>query len=94
MNKTDLIEVISSRANITKTEAKRIVNIGIDAVIEGLATDGKVTLLDFGTFLTRGHADREGRNPRTGETIRIKGKRTPSFKPGKGMKRIIATGNK
>jgi Bacterial nucleoid DNA-binding protein len=90
MNKTELIEVVSSKAEITKAEAGRVVNAVLDAVNEGLKADGKVVLPGFGTFEVRSRTARVGRNPRTGEKIKIKASKTPAFKPGKGMKDNIA----
>ena len=89
MNKTELIEVVSSKAEITKAEAGRVVNAVFDAVIDGLKGDGKVVLPGFGTFEVRKRTARVGRNPRTGEQIKIKASKAPAFKPGKGMKDAI-----
>ena len=90
MNKTELIEVVSSKAEITKAEAGRVVNAVFDAVIDGLKGDGKVVLPGFGTFEVRKRTARVGRNPRTGEQIKIKASKAPAFKPGKGMKDNLA----
>ena len=89
MNKTELIEVVSSKAEITKAEALRVVNATLEAINEGLAADGKVVLVGFGTFETRTRSARAGRNPRTGEKIRIEASRVPAFKPGKDMKASV-----
>jgi len=86
MNKTELIEVVSSKAEITKAESGRVVNAVFDAINEGLKSDGKVVLPGFGTFEVRSRTARVGRNPRTGEQIKIKASKVPAFKPGKGMK--------
>ena len=64
--------------------------ITTDAIIEGIVSDGKVILPGFGTFETRQRSARSGRNPRTGETIKIKATKAPAFKPGKGMKDAVA----
>ncbi len=90
MTKIELIEVVSSKAEITKAEAGRVVNAVLDAVNEGLKADGKVTLPGFGTFEVRTRTARVGRNPRTGEKIKIKASKVPAFKPGKGMKDNLA----
>ena len=89
MNKTELIEVVSSKAEITKAEAQKVVGTVFDAITAGLAADGKVTLVGFGTFEVRSRDARTGRNPRTGETIKIKASRVPAFKPGKDMKAAV-----
>ena len=90
MNKTELVEVVSSKAEITKAEALKVVTATLDGIIEGLVSDGKVILPGFGSFETRQRSARSGRNPRTGETIKIKATKAPSFKPGKCMKDAVA----
>ena len=89
MNKTELIEVVSSKAEVTKAEASKIVNATFDAITEGLESDGKVVLVGFGTFEVRSRTARTGRNPRTGEAIKIEASRVPAFKPGKDMKDTV-----
>ena len=90
MNKTELIEVISSKAEITKAEAGKVLGAALDAIVEGLASDGKVTLVGFGTFEVRSRNARTGRNPRTGEKIKIAASKAPAFKAGKEMKAAVA----
>ena len=89
MNKHELIETVSSKAEITKKEADLVVNATLDAIIEGLAKEGKVVIPGFGSFEVRTKTAREGRNPRTGEVVKIAAKRAPAFKPGKGMKEAV-----
>ena len=89
MNKRELIETVSSKAEITKKEADAVVNATLDAIIEGLASEGKVIIPGFGSFEVRNKTAREARNPRTGEKIKIAAKRTPAFKPGKAMKDAV-----
>ncbi len=89
MNKTELIETVSSKAEITKAEAAKVVNATFDAITEGLEKDGKVVLVGFGTFEVRTRTARTGRNPRTGEAIKIEASRVPAFKPGKDMKTLV-----
>ena len=89
MNKHELIETVSSKAEITKKEADLVVNATLDAIIEGLAKEGKVVLPGFGSFEVRNKTAREGRNPRTGEKVKIAAKRAPAFKPGKAMKEAV-----
>ena len=62
----------------------------VGAIVGGIVSDGKVILPGFGTFETRQRSARSGRNPRTGETIKIKATKAPAFKPGKGMKEAVA----
>jgi len=89
MNKTELIEVISSKAEITKAEAQKVLNVTLEAIVDGIVSDGKVILPGFGTFETRQRTARTGRNPRTGEAIKIKASKTPAFKAGKNMKEAV-----
>ena len=89
MTKLELVEVVSSKAEITKAEAHKVVDAFIAAVNEGLASDGKVVIPGFGTFEVRTRTARVGRNPRTGEQIKIEAARTPAFKPGKAMKDAV-----
>ena len=90
MNKTELVEVVSSKAEISKAQAQKIVTATLDAIVAGVVSDGKVILPGFGTFETRKRAARSGRNPRTGETIKIKATKAPAFKAGEGMKEAVA----
>ena len=90
MNKTELVEVVSSKAEISKAEALKVVTATLDGIVNGLVADGKVILPGFGSFETRKRAARSGRNPRTGEVIKIKATKAPAFKPGKGMKDAVA----
>ena len=90
MNKTELVEVVSSKAGVTKTEAQKVVTATLDAIVQGVVADGKVILPGFGTFETRQRSARKGRNPRTREVIKIKATKAPAFKPGKGMKDAVA----
>ena len=90
MNKTELIEVVSSKAEISKAESQKVVNVVLDSIVEGMKKDGKIILPGFGSFEVRSRTARVGRNPRTGEQIKIKASKVPAFKPGKGMKDAIA----
>ena len=90
MNKTELIEVVSSKAEITKVEAQKVTNAVLDSIVDGLKKDGKVILPGFGSFEVRARTARVGRKPRTGEQIKIKATKAPAFKPGKGMKDAVA----
>ena len=89
MNKRALIETVSSKAEITKKEADAVVNATLNAIVEGLAAEGKVVIPGFGTFEVRNKTAREARNPRTGEKIKIAAKRAPAFKAGKTMKDAV-----
>jgi DNA-binding protein HU-beta len=86
VNKTDLIDHIAKQADISKAAAGR----ALEAIVAGIRTSLKkgnsVTLVGFGTFMVGKRAARTGRNPRTGDSIRIKAARVPKFRPGKALK--------
>ncbi len=89
MNKTELIEHISSKADLSKADAARALDAFIGAVQTTLKKKGTVTLVGFGTFAVTERAARTGRNPRTGEEIKIKKARVPKFRPGKALKDAV-----
>lgn len=89
MNKTELIDHIAGSADITKAAATRALDAVIDAVKTTLKKNGTVTLVGFGTFSVGKRAARTGRNPRTGEEIKIKAAKVPKFKPGKALKDAV-----
>ena len=86
MNKTELIAAVAEKAEISKKDAEQAVKAFTDAVAEELAKGGKVQLVGFGNFEVSERPAREGRNPRTGETMTIDASKTPKFKPGKALK--------
>ena len=86
MNKTELIAAVAEKAEISKKDAEKAVKAFTDAVAEELAKGVKVQLVGFGNFEVSERPAREGRNPRTGETMTIAASKTPKFKPGKALK--------
>ena len=84
--KTELIAAVAEKAEISKKDAEKAVKAFTDAVAEELAKGGKVQLVGFGNFEVSERPAREGRNPRTGETMTIAASKTPKFKPGKALK--------
>lgn len=86
MNKTDLINVVAADANITKKDAEAAVNATLAAIANALKEGDKVQLIGFGTFEAKATAEREGRNPRTGETIKIAAAKKPAFTASKALK--------
>jgi len=89
MNKSELVDAVADRADLSKAAAGRAVDAVVDVISETLRDGDQVTLVGFGTFLTRQREARQGRNPRTGENIQIKASRVPSFKAGKGLKDAV-----
>ncbi|MBI2969677.1 MAG: HU family DNA-binding protein [Gammaproteobacteria bacterium] len=89
MNKAEVIDAVAEAADISKAAAARAVDGAIDAITKALKGGDSVTLVGFGTFSVRKRAARNGRNPRTGEVIKIKASKAPGFKPGKALKDAI-----
>lgn len=86
MNKAEVIDAVAEAADISKAAAARAVDGTLDAITTALKRGDSVTLVGFGTFSVRKRAARTGRNPRTGEVIKIKASKAPGFKPGKALK--------
>lgn len=86
MNKAELITSMAEKSQLTKKDAETALKAFIDSVQEALESGEKVQLIGFGTFETRERAAREGRNPRTKETITIPASTVPVFKAGKEFK--------
>jgi len=85
MNKGDLIDSVAAKADLTKSEAGEAVSAVFGTIEKCLKKGDKLTLPGFGTFSTTRRAARDGRNPATGETIKIKAKTVVKFKAGKGL---------
>ena len=85
MNKAELISTLADEAGITKTQANTALDAFIGAVTKTLKKGDKVTLVGFGTFSVSKRAARNGRNPQTGETIKIKARKVARFKAGKEL---------
>nr|MBE6544778.1 HU family DNA-binding protein [Oscillospiraceae bacterium] len=86
MNKTDLVNVVASETNLTKKESEAAINAAINAVVNALQNGEKVQIIGFGTFEVKNVAEREGRNPKTGEVIKIEACKKPSFTASKVLK--------
>ena len=89
MNKAELIDAIADSADLSKAAASRALDSAIDSITKALKKGDTVTLVGFGTFSVRKRAARAGRNPRTGESIKIKASKVPGFKAGKALKDAI-----
>ncbi len=86
MNKQDLVGIVAEKAGLSKKESDAAVTAVIESITDTLAKGGKVQLVGFGTFETRHREAREGRNPSTGEAIKIAAQNVPAFKAGKALK--------
>lgn len=89
MNKNELIHIIADNAEVTLAEAEKCLNAFTNAITDSLKKKQSVTLVGFGTFQTKDRAAREGRNPKTGETVKIPAATVPSFKAGKYLKEAV-----
>lgn len=89
MNKSEFIDAVAQNADIPKSTAQKAVDSMVDVIGNALKKGDQVSLVGFGTFLTRQREARQGRNPRTGETINIRASRVPSFKAGKALKDTV-----
>jgi DNA-binding protein HU-beta len=90
MNKSDLVDALADRTGMTKAEASRATDALFSTddgiIVKALKRGNRVQITGFGTFEAKNRKARTGRNPRTGQTIRIAATKTPSFRAGKGLK--------
>ncbi len=89
MNKAELIDHIATSADISKASAARALEATLGAITETLKAGDNVSLVGFGSFAVSQRAARIGRNPKTGEEVRIEAAKIPKFRPGKGLKDAI-----
>lgn len=89
VNKSELIEVIAKQAEVSKAAAGRALDATIAAITQSLKKNQDVTLVGFGTFTVGKRAARTGRNPRTGDAIKIKAAKVPKFRAGKALKDAV-----
>ena len=89
MNKADLVAAMAEKAGVSKKDAEASLKAFTDVVAEELKKGEKIQLVGFGTFEVSERAAREGRNPRTGETMVIEASKTPKFKAGKALKDMV-----
>ncbi len=86
MNKSELIDHIAQQADMSKAAASRALEAAIDAITDALKNGDSVSLVGFGTFVATEREARTGRNPRTGDAIKIDRAKVPKFRPGKALK--------
>ncbi len=89
MNKAELITAIAEAADLTKKDAEKALKAFTDVVAEELKKGEKVQIVGFGTFEVSERAEREGRNPQSGEVMKIAASKAPKFKAGKALKDMI-----
>lgn len=91
MNKTELVAAIAEKAGLSKKDAEGAVKAFTDTVAEQLKAGEKIQLVGFGTFEVAERAARTGKNPQTGEAIKIPASKAPKFKAGKALKDVVNT---
>ncbi len=89
MNKNDLVAVVAENSELSKADSTKAVDAVFDAITSTLKSGDEVRLVGFGTFSVAQRAASEGRNPRTGEKIKIPASKQPKFKAGKGLKDAV-----
>jgi len=89
MKKVELVEAVASETGLTKADSTRAVDAVFNAITGALVKGDKVPLVGFGTFATSKRAAREGRNPRTGETVKIAARTAVTFKAGSALKDAV-----
>jgi len=90
VNRKELAQTIARESDLTVAQAEAAVTIALDSIVEAVADGEAVVLTGLGTFERRHRAARSGRNPQTGEAIKIAASNAPAFKPAAGFKRLVA----
>ena len=90
MNKTELIAAVAEKTDLSKKDADAAVSAVLGAITDALKAGDKIQLVGFGTFEVRNRAAKQGRNPRTGETMTVPASKVPAFKAGKALKDAVA----
>lgn len=89
MRKPELAAAVAAKADLSKEQASRVLNAVLEEITNALNREDSVTLVGFGTFLQRHRGARTGKNPQTGEPVKIRASNTVSFKPGKALKDAV-----
>jgi integration host factor subunit beta len=89
MNKSDLMMALKDKDNLSRQEAERIVNVFFQSIEDSLCNGRRVEIRGFGSFTVNSYRSYVGRNPKTGDQIRVPSKRLPFFKVGKELKELV-----
>ena len=89
MNKSELVEALSLKKNLTYKKSEQIVNLVFDSMAEALINDDRIEIRGFGSFMVKDYKAYMGRNPKTGEVIEVKPKKLPFFKVGKELRERV-----
>lgn len=93
MNKSELVDVIAQKANITRKKAEAVINVIFNSMSETLIKGDRIEIRGFGSFVNKEYGAYTGRNPRTGASIHVPAKRLPFFKVGKELKERVNAGS-
>jgi DNA-binding protein HU-beta len=94
MNRKELIDALATKTNFTKADAERAIGALLEIISDTLKKGDSLSLVGFGTFEVRKRAARAGRNPKTGEDLKIKAAKVPAFKAGATLKAAVNSGKK
>ena len=89
MNKAELISAVAEKTGMSKKDSEKAINATFDTITLSMEAGEKVQLVGFGTFEVNERGEREGRNPRSGETVTIAASKSPKFKAGKALKDAV-----
>jgi integration host factor subunit beta len=89
MTKADLINLVAEKVNLQNRQSEMVVNLVFDLMSDTLKKDDRIEIRGFGSFVNRVYGAYEGRNPKTGELVRVEPKRVPFFKVGKELKEMV-----
>ena len=92
MTKTDLITVFEKQGQLTRQQSETIINIAFESMINALYEDDRIEIRGFGSFANRNYRAYEGRNPKTGNTVKVPPKKVPFFKVGKDLRQTVDDG--
>ena len=90
MNKAELVDAVADKANVTKKQAEIVISAAVDVIMDAVAGGDKVTLVGFGAFERRERKERDGRNPKTGDPMKIPATNVPAFSAGKLFKEKVS----
>jgi len=90
MNKGELVDQVAEKTDVTKKQADAVISAVIESIMGAVSSGEKVTLVGFGSFEPRDRKEREGRNPKTGDTMVIPATTVPAFSAGKQFKELVA----
>ena len=89
MNKSELVDLVAGKTDLTKKDTKEAIDGVFSAIKDSLSKGEKVQLVGFGSFEVRSRAARKGRNPQTGQEMRIPARKVPAFRAGKSLKDAV-----